>query len=564
MLQINSGKLYPNGVGRKNQLRGVLYSNLILLGLDDTPITTAAGSLLRAETIGSPTSIVYEITEQKESNEIASGVLISHGVLPYLHDFSAVVSFALRVTCTPDIDLCARLLSGKRSLSVISPPAKLVKRVFEKEVFCQATDNEFLISFVSDLIGLRRRSFLAAMKAIRTYVTGLHRIADDLELAYTLLVASIEALAQGFDGHEGAWNDFEESKRRKVDKALSDADGTTAERVRSAIVEIEHLALSRRFRDFALKHISPAYFREAGRVGAPGRLDMRDALKEAYSLRSRYVHNLDRLPHLLSADMAFSEVVRAAHMTLLTLEGLARVARHIILDFVRSELKVETEAYDYRLERHGIFQAQVAPEYWIGRPEALRPELGRIWLEGFLQQLSGCLQSNKPITDLGAVLVRIEAMMPDLDKAQRIPFLVLYYLYNCVIFAEGRAASFEVTVRKHQEDIAAPSIESLAVHLLLDMQLNWTIDQHRAEHDRYFEQRNQKNGFRVPSLFEAGFSLALAERYRSIGQAEEARALMSFAADNEPSHPALRVQESGFDPDQAIDWRKVLLPSRSG
>src|SRR5487761_1702431 len=254
MLQINSGKLYPNGVGRKNQLRG-------------------------AETIGSPTSIVYEITEQMESNEIASGVLISHGVLPYLHDFSAVVSFALRVTCTPDIDLCARLLSGKRSLSVISPPAKLVKRVFEKEVFCQATDNEFLISFVSDLIGLRRRSFLAAMKAIRTYVTGLHRIADD---------------------HEGAWNDFEESKRRKIDKALSDADGTTAERVRSAIVEIEHLALSRRFRDFALKHISPAYFREAGRVGAPGRLDMRDALKEAYSLRSRYVHNLNRLPHLLS------------------------------------------------------------------------------------------------------------------------------------------------------------------------------------------------------------------------------------------------------------------------
>jgi hypothetical protein len=99
------------------------------------------------------------------------------------------------------------------------------------------------------------------MKAIRTYVTGLHRVADDLELAYTLLVASIESLAQDFDGHEGSWNDFDETKRKKIDQALADADVATADRVRAALVEIEHLALSRRFRDFA-------YLREQGRVGA--------------------------------------------------------------------------------------------------------------------------------------------------------------------------------------------------------------------------------------------------------------------------------------------------------
>ncbi|MHB8392734.1 MAG: hypothetical protein ACYDBH_24660 [Acidobacteriaceae bacterium] len=46
MLQITSGKLYPNGVGRKNKLRGILYSNLILTGLDDTSIGTAAGTLM--------------------------------------------------------------------------------------------------------------------------------------------------------------------------------------------------------------------------------------------------------------------------------------------------------------------------------------------------------------------------------------------------------------------------------------------------------------------------------------------------------------------------------------
>jgi hypothetical protein len=52
MLQINSGKLYPQGVGRKNQLRGVLYSNLTMAGLDDLPIVTAAGSLLNTDGFG--------------------------------------------------------------------------------------------------------------------------------------------------------------------------------------------------------------------------------------------------------------------------------------------------------------------------------------------------------------------------------------------------------------------------------------------------------------------------------------------------------------------------------
>jgi hypothetical protein len=563
MLQITSGKLYPNGVGRKNQLRGVLYSNLIIAGLEDAPIVTDAGSLLQAETIGTPTSIIYELTEQMESDEIAPGILISHGVQPYMHDFAAVVSFALRITCSPDIDLCSRLLSGKRSLAVSSAPSKLVKRVFDQQIWCQQQDRDFLISFVRDLIGLQRRSFLAAMKAIRTYVTGLHRIADDLELAYTLLVASIESLSQDFDGHEGSWNDYESSKRKRIDDALKDADATTAHRVRAALVKIEHLALSRRFRDFALDHISPAYFRETGLVGVTGRLDMRDALKEAYSLRSRYVHNLRRLPDLLSTDMSYSEVVRADHATFLTLEGLARVTRHIILQFVARQPKIATEQYDYRLERYGIIQAPLSPEYWIGRPEGLTPNSGRMWLESFLQQFSGHLQSNSTMTELGAVLVRVEEMLPELDKRQRTPFLALYCLYNRVVPAENRAANFEAIVRQYHEDLAAPSMEALATHLILEVNSGWTIEQHRAEHDHYFEQRNQRSGFRAPGLFEAGFTLALAERYRIAGQIKDARALVSFAAENLPGFPALQTLEATFDPDQPIDWGKVLLPNRS-
>ena len=137
MLQINSGKLYTNGVGRKNKLRGVLYSNLVLMGLDDTSIITDAGALLPVDSFSRPRPLIYELTEQMEHSGSKPGLLISHGVQPYLHDFAAVVSFALRATCSPDGELCARLLSAKRSLAVRTPPDKLVKRIFDKEIWIQ-------------------------------------------------------------------------------------------------------------------------------------------------------------------------------------------------------------------------------------------------------------------------------------------------------------------------------------------------------------------------------------------------------------------------------------------
>jgi hypothetical protein len=562
VLQINSGKLYPNGVGRKNKLRGVLYSNLVLMGLEDSPIVTAAGTLLQVDPFGSPRPLVYELTEQMEDAGGAPGVLISHGVQPYLHDFAAVASFVLRAVCTPDPDLCARLLSGKRSLGVATPSDKLVRRVFDKEIWVRPSDAEALTSFVTELIALKRKCFLAAMQAIRTYVTGLHRVADDLELAYTLLVASIESLAQDFDGHEGQWADYEESKRHRIDVALAEADEVTAERVRAALVKIEHLALSRRFRDFALDHMPRCILREAGRVGAPGRLDLRDAIKEAYNLRSRYVHNLRDLPRLLDSDFSYSETIHSGHAIYLTLEGLSRVVRTVILEFVARQPKVETEVYDFRLERYGIMQAQLAPEYWIGRPELLTPDSGRQWLEGFLQQFARHLLSRTAITDLSAVSVRIEGTLPGLRSEQRTPMAALYCLYNRIVPAENRSPKFEETIDRNRDVLAAQSVESLVVHVILEIVPSWSLDDHKALVDLYFRQRNQKSGFRVPELFEAGIILALAERYRAAGETENAKSLLSFAADNAINFPTLSLIECQFDPVVSIDWG-VLIPGNT-
>jgi hypothetical protein len=563
MLQINSGKLFQGGVGRTNQLRGVLYTNLVLAGLEDLPIETAAGTLLAAEPLGNPGSLVYELMERLEDGRMAPGVLISHSVRPYLNDFACLVSFALNVTCTTDHDLTARLLSGRRGPQVFTPPAQLVKRIFDKQVWCQPQDGDFLKTFVDDLIGLRRTSFLAAIKAIRTYVTALHRITDDLELAYALLVAAIESLAQTFGAFTGTWADFDEGKRKKIDTALEASDEVTAERVRTALIEIEHLALARRFREFALAHIDPNYYRETGRIGILGPFDTRDALREAYDLRSRFVHTLQELPDMLSMERSFSESLRTDHRTLFTLEGLVRLVRHIILEFVKRQPKVETEIYDYRLERSGIIQAEMAAEYWIGRPETLRPAKGRKHFEAFLAQYAAHLMSGTPITTLRDVLPRVEELLSEVTKKQRRPLIALYCLYNRLVPEPERANGYQDVIRRYQDDLAEPSVEALPTYLLLSIAPAWSLSTHKELYVRYFNQRNRSNGFRAPTLFEAGFGLALAEQLRADGQLEAVRDVLRTVVENAPGLAALENFEKAFDSASAIDWGNILLPDHA-
>ena len=170
-----------------------MHTNLNLLGRE--PIETAAGRLIPTDNVSSLIGqLVYEFTECMEQPS-AAGVLVTHGIEPYIYDFSAIVSLALNATCTVDPETASRLIGGKRGTKVHFPPREFIPRVFDAQIWCREEDAALLIEIVGNLIGLQRKSFLASMRAIRTYVVGLHRIADDLELAYVLLVASLESLS---------------------------------------------------------------------------------------------------------------------------------------------------------------------------------------------------------------------------------------------------------------------------------------------------------------------------------------------------------------------------------
>lgn len=567
MLQISSGKLYQNGIGRENSLTGVIYTNLRIFS--EKRIETAAGSILPTSDLHNSLALIYKFTEKMEKQKAAPGVLVSHGIEPYISDFSAILSFALNCIATPDHDLANRLKSNRRGLSTPAPPKNIVNRFFDSEIILKPKEESHLVIFIEHLIGLKRELYLGVMRAIRTYVTGMHRIADDLELAYTLIVASIESLAQKFDGHDSTWDDLDQRKRKLLDEALKGAETYTASKVRAAILEIEHTSLSKRFRIFSTQNVSESFFREEteGLNNPIARSDLSHGLKQAYVARSKYIHNLQELPKLMTLGNLTYETVRIDNQTWFSLQGISRLARHAITEFVFKQPTVESEIYDYSLERSGIVMTPMAPQYWVGNTDSIKKHSGAKRLEGFLQQFSQRILNPKGsiITDLQPILSKIESRLYQMKKCERLPFVTLYLLFNGLLPEENKMKGVENIEKQFIGELKNPSPESLIYHLLFDQAPDWKLSVHRELIMTYFKSRDNRGKIRIPRVFEAGIILTLAERYRLEGNYEEAKEHVSSALENYPENIALREFEEKYIIDNKIKiiWGEILLSSEN-
>lgn len=560
MLQINTGKLFTRGVGRTNRLRGVLYSNLYLR---DEPIVTGAGTLLGTSALRDSLSLVYELDERIEEEAVGPGVLISHGIDPFLVDFSAVTSFGFDAVVSPDSALVERLLSAKPSLASYAPPREFLARTFKDRIWITPEESADFIAFVSALLALDRRTFLAAMRAIRTYVAGVHRLLDDLGVAYTLMVSAIELLAQEFDGYESGWNDVDERKRKLVDAALSRASAQTGKRVREAIVSAEHVLLSRRYRAFVKAHLDERYFRSLSKdSGTPiAAYEIDEAIRGAYALRSKYLHNLRALPDSLSHPFGHSEVTYVERKAVLTFQGLARLTRAVIREFVARGRKVEFEEYRYRHEEAGIRVMEMASQYWVANP-LQKADHAKKRLEGFLSELASVMSDHKgaALTDLRPMLSDIERMMPRASARNKPAMFAVYLLFNLVVAIEQRMPSFDAFVDKHHKVFDRPSVEGLVALTLLDRISDWPLEVHRQQLDVYFEIRATSKGLHAPRSFDAAICLALAERYREMRDFDQMRLMISKAVESLPGNLALVELERASSEDAPIIWRSALFP----
>lgn len=543
MLQIVSGKFFCSEKTYDTLHRGTYYTNYRTV--NGSPIPLPVGRLLPSTPLGgSFGTFTYELTERIEWQEPRPGTLISTGGQEFAENAADVIAFALNVLCTTDVDLVRRLSAAPRTQR-----QHPLRRLFDTEVMAQPDDPARISSLFSSLIGLERGSYENALRAIHRYITAVYRIADDASLAYVLFVMSIESLAQGTKCERPVWDEYDLSKRRRIDDALTGAPPETSDRVRTAVLDIEHVAVSRRFRQFAMAHVAATFFRDeaAGAVAPIGRPDLDQLLKSAYDIRSAFVHRLASIPRELDTFFHQAETTSAEGRLSLTFQGLARLARHIIFQFIERAPKVEREAFNWRSALPNVIQGELAPQYWIGHADGYNGQTARQYLEGFLSQVVSLMRRtpDAKLTDLTAVLDRIEAQPLDNVKAsERRSMLTLYALFQCVAPLNYRRAQAEQLLQRYESDFQDPTVEQLAFNLVIEGRFDWSVDQLEELHATYFRERHQRNVLSLGRALEAVFTLRLAREYQILGRYERVRELVSFAVESHPGHAALRNLEN--------------------
>lgn len=327
--------------------------------------------------------------------------------------------------------------------------------------------------------------------------------------------------------------------------------------------------MSRRFRSFTIAHLTSEFFRAdaAGSIHPIARPDLEMLLRRAYEIRSGYVHRLNGVPRMLSAPFNHAEVFVVDTQPTLTFEGLARLSRHVITQFVTRAPKVEREVFDWFHALPNLLTAQLDPQYWIGRAEGYSPETARVWLQAFLGQISSAWLRNPgaSITNLDEILNKIEFMpLGSISREHRRSIIALYHLFICIAGPDYKREKHQELLNRYEADFKELSIEELVVHLVIGSPWSWSLDQLEELHHSYYQKRYWRNSLAIGELFEAMFTLRLAELNRLAGNEVRARELVSFAVEACPANAALRNFEASLASEMLpIDVANLLLREKS-
>ena len=421
MLQIIQG-MYFRPVPLNTKLhRAVFYTNLC--AFREEVVDLQFSRILPSTNFQGVRSLTIEAKEQLEAVTRTGGreILLATSGHELLDDIADVIAFSLNVVCVRDYDMAHRLISRdgdeRRHLR---GPASILRQTFNSMVVLTDERIANLDAFLRTLISLKRKSYEAAIRVIRQIVDATQIVDEDATLAYTLMVAALESLGQAAEPQDALWDEYEPQKRARIDEATKGLSLVRKSRIQTAVLANEHLALQRRFVAFVLKHVQPSFYRgeAVGAIRPIAAGDLPRALRQAYAIRSRNVYALEGLDPEVWMVAQQADTALARSCLVLSLEGLARLCRHVVRRFIDVAPKGVDPDFDYRLALPGMIRAQLAPQYWIHDAAGFNRKSAPAYLNGMIEYLIEGLskRSESALVDMGAILDRIDRSAPGLTK----------------------------------------------------------------------------------------------------------------------------------------------------
>ncbi len=562
MLQISTGRFFKTNDTYTTTHRFVAYTNYRFPRRD--VIDVGVGRILPCwDTYDSEVvSFVCELTERIEKNQGGDGpgLVVSVGAESMINDFLLIMAFTFQAIFTLEYEATRRLMSKKKEDSLNGESMEFSARYFRKRIEYDASHIERFRDFCDHLFGLKREVYEGILRSIRRYVTALYRANEDLDASYTMMVASIESLTQGFDNYESSWGDYESKARRDIDQALDGIDLGKANAIRDAIVRKEHLSAMRRFIGFTVSNIPDSYFRDDtdSVIGPASRSDVLEAVKSAYGLRSKYIHELVSLPKSLRVGWNFSEIIDDEGEIYFSMSGLARLSRSVIVAFATSQQAVDKEEYDYMANLPNVVRVKMAPRYWVGHAESLNAKNVMVYLSGHLAEYAAFISGREyAFSQMRSVLDKIEKIVKGFAKSsQKVPFVVLYIFY-CSLF-ESLHERCNAFAEKYSDVQDVPAIENLLLYIFFVSEPQWSVQKSDSLMSSYIKKRRKRGSLSLDPLLETIIYLWMVERFWLVDPSR-ALVLISEAVENWPGNKNVRNYEQLLlNGAEAIPWESVL------
>jgi hypothetical protein len=497
MLQIISGKFFKSDVRQTSPSKGILYSNYSWVGV----IQTCVATLEPVDTFGSSIcSYVVNYTNQIEG-EPRPGALAPTGEWEIIRQFQLLCTFGLKAAFDVDrssIELNCRdkrKHSGDQYL-----PSKFTTRFFNPVINGNNDEVESFIKIIDKIIGMPRKQYLAVIRCLTNFLDALQALNFNLDLAYSMLVYSLEALSQNFDGYQPSWDDYPQNE--DMDKLLLKIDEVSAEEIRGFLIKAQHLKLTKRFVDFISNHINDSFYLEEANTiqNALRKSNLEQALKNVYNSRSKYVHQLSPVPaHLKYSRSTEGDVFHWDKQPYLTFNGLVRLTHHVITTFIARQEYIPKEDYDYFQDIPGILLYRAAPEYWLGNDQHFSASQAREWLSSFLEHLQDFILSAQPLIDMEKIIKKIEADVKGASKEHQISMLALHKLFCCLADNNERYAPLE---SRYYNLVSECHLESMVTSLILNQTLPWDLSECIRNYENYSKNRFKKNTVYIPRLIE--------------------------------------------------------------
>ncbi|AWD68342.1 MULTISPECIES: hypothetical protein [Priestia] len=507
MLQIVTGKFFTKE-RYDSEASGKLYSNFKYGG----EIKLCHGQLAKEPSVNHSNINTY-IYSYKSGLEKKDGPgLIQVGTNEVLEQLSLICSFTLKSYFSKDQEkLETQTINSNNFI-----PSRFLKGYFENEIIGTGEDIKFLIENVYQILSLPRETYKVIIKCLDRLVESIRTVKYDINAAYSMLVYALETLSQSFDNFTPTWEDYDQKVRRKLDKVFKDLKVEQSTALKDVLLDSAHLKLQKRFITFITQHLTQDFFttNAQGLKRALKKSDLVQTLNNAYSIRSGYVHQLVPMMNQLTIPLE-SETVQWGNQPYLTYNGLFRLTYNVIQSFINNHENLGHEEWNWEDDLPGMMYVNLAPEYWVHKADNFIPEVCKQRLEGLLSIISTASFYGKEqgIPSVDNLLSKIEELLPQAKKQDKLPMFIIYMIYNDIMEDEKRL-KYERVYKTHQSLLTECNIMTLTYSLLFEEESwTWNLEECVKVYSQYEKRRYNDKAFLLPSFIEIMMVLEIGNCY---------------------------------------------------